>query len=172
MYDFQQAENVSRQRDAKDGEIELLELEPSVAGMLVLDLDDAALLSSLLDEKGVWLAPAKSLRVSKLEPGTVEIPELASSKREEREELLHLSLISNSDCESSTALSSSYKLRLSGKETGTCDFLGGKETLSRLGLGEHAPPVPRAFSPRVRSPASLAPQRVRPFADRTRCSAD
>lgn len=110
MHDFQQPEAIVRQSDANDGQVELPELEPGVAGVLVLDLDDAAMPLRCVNQQRIGLTPAFSRLILELKPRPIPVHELRPAERKKREVILHLPLVSQSDCESATTLSPCYKL--------------------------------------------------------------
>lgn len=110
MNDFQEAKVVLRKQHAQHREVELPELVPGVAGVLILDFEDETMSRGCVNEQRVRLAPAFASVVFELNPRPIPVHELVSPEREEREVFLRLSLISQTDSESSAALPPSYKL--------------------------------------------------------------
>lgn len=110
MNDFQEPKAVLRKQHAQHREVELPELVPRIAGVLVLDFEDETMPRGCVNKQRVRLAPAFASVVFELNPRPIPVHEFVSPEREEREVFLRLSLISQPDSESSATLPPSYKL--------------------------------------------------------------
>ena len=90
-------------------QVELFELEPRIATVLVFDFNNDANSCFSLQEHSVGLAPALPTLIPELNPRSLEKVQFRSTERKKGEVFMHLSLVTHSDCESSNCFSPSYK---------------------------------------------------------------
>lgn len=135
-------ENVAWKRDSKDRLVELTELKPGVAGVLVFNLSENTDLSLVVNKQRIGLAPPPPITVCEFDPGVLPILAFFDASAQLRKVSMRLALIPQPDCESSTSLLSPDERWGSWQELRAPDIHRGYESLRWLARGLH-----RSLSP-------------------------